>query len=384
MLRHAVRAFAAPVTRIGISLKSAGWAAPALYWTRKHTTSSPEVIQIPGYPNFTRHSYFPSPLPAAPEASTAPLVQSDFTQYLEPLYKYGWAFSFRRAIEGSPQHGLSFLWRRFVVPSPKELGALCEHTRNKPCDIELFPNLETKIFLRSPDGVTRSMIRHALELETGYQNLCPAAPGRYVAPKFHVTSSDAAQALAQTTKPRPPTSISDSPIVPASLPSPPSAPSSPPPSITEADLEKYVQPLITNGWMVSPVSANRAGSKNPLKGQPSLNRIYKFHDYSSAHDFFLAVIPAIPAPIPNSPAGVRIRSSPNSPTVQLTLISELAQDTSQTHKYGISHADLRLAIEVETEFMKNWAGKADNTAFPRTVPTTMEQVWNGRRSSSSS
>ncbi|KAJ7626764.1 hypothetical protein B0H17DRAFT_1150893 [Mycena rosella] len=124
-------------------------------------------------------------------------MQSDFTQYLGALYKYGWAFSFSRTIEGSPKHGPSFLWRRFVVPSPKELGALCEYTRSKLCGIELPPNLETQIFLRSPGGVTRSIIRQALELETGYENICPAAPAGNVAPTLHVTSYDAAQALAQ-------------------------------------------------------------------------------------------------------------------------------------------------------------------------------------------
>ncbi|KAJ7661191.1 hypothetical protein B0H17DRAFT_1212302 [Mycena rosella] len=356
MLRHAVRAFVAPVTRIGISMKSPGWAAPALYWTRKHTTSSPEVIQPARI--LRVRLIFPPPLPAAPEASTAPLVQSDFTQYLEPLYEHGWAFSFSRAIKGSPKHGPSFLWRRFVVPSPKELGALCEYTRSKSCDIELSSNLETQIFLRSPDGVTRSMIRQALELETGYQNICPATPAGYKAsPASHVLFR-----ISNRTCPAPFATA---------------RPALSPPSITEADLETYVKPLVTNGWILSPVGPSRVGPSSPLRGQPSLNRVYKFHDYSSAHDFFLAVAAVIPAPRPNNPrTGVRMRSSPNFPTVQLSLISELAQDVLQTRKFGISHADVRFAIEVETQFMKNWLGKADNTGFPRTAPTTMEQVWN--------
>ncbi|KAJ7626757.1 hypothetical protein B0H17DRAFT_560002 [Mycena rosella] len=220
------------------------------------------------------------------------------------------------------------------------------------------------------------MIRHAVELETGYQNICPAAPAGYAAPKFHVTSS---QALAQAPKPRPPPpSLTTYPIVPVPLPSPPSIPPFPPPSIAGADLETYVKPLIMNGWMLSPVGTKMAGADSPLKGRPSLNRVYKFLDFSSAHDFFPRRDRCDPAPRPNSSrssAGIRVRSSPTSPTVQLNLISELAEDALQTHKYGILYAELCVAIEVEAEFMKNWAVKAENIGFPRTTPATMGQVW---------
>ncbi|KAJ7693408.1 hypothetical protein B0H17DRAFT_1060058 [Mycena rosella] len=360
MLCHTVRAFAASVSRVDISLKISGWAAPPLYWTKKYTTSSPEVATAK------------PPLPAAPEASAAPLVQSDFTQYLEPLYKYGWAFSFSSpAIEGNS--GLSFLWRRFLVSSLEELGALCECTRTKPCDIELFPNLETKILLRSPDGASRSMIRHALELETSYQTICPGAPPGYVKLKLEVKSPDAAQALAQATPYHPPhTPRILLPIIPTPLPSPPSAPPFPPPSIAEADLETYVKPLILNGWGISPFGGTKVFNR-----QLSLRRTYRFYDYSTAQDFFRAVITVIPTPAPVSSvtAALRMRSSPNPSMVWLALNSKLTEDAWGVPKYGISHADVRLAIEIETEFLKNWAGKADNVAVSRLAPTTMKQVW---------
>jgi len=58
-------------------------------------------------------------------------------------------------------------------------------------------------------------------------------------------------------------------------------------------------------------------------------------------------------------------------------MSELAEGAPK--KYGISHNDVRFAIEVENEFAQNWAGRAENTAaLTRTSPETMEELWNGK------
>lgn len=57
-------------------------------------------------------------------------------------------------------------------------------------------------------------------------------------------------------------------------------------------------------------------------------------------------------------------------------MSELAEGAPK--KYGISHADVRFAIAVENEFLKNWAGRAELVAPAHggDVPSSMEEVWN--------
>ncbi|KAJ7678354.1 hypothetical protein B0H17DRAFT_1206810 [Mycena rosella] len=115
-------------------------------------------------------------------------------------------------------------------------------------------------------------------------------------------------------------------------------PTLPPPSIIEADLETYIMPLIMNGWYISAV---RRRTRLKAFDLPSLNRTYRFHDYSSAQDFFRAVVPLLPAP--TLLAGAQMKLNLNSSTVQLLAIKE-----------------------------------ADNVAIRRTTPTTMEQLWNCR------
>ncbi|KAJ7697705.1 hypothetical protein B0H17DRAFT_1130304 [Mycena rosella] len=251
--------------------------------------------------------HHPSRPAAAPEASTAPLVQSDFTQYLEPVYEYNWGFVFTRTVEGDPKQGLSFLRRKYTFSSPEELGALCEYTPPMLCDVTsvpilLLPNLQTKM-VKSPDG---------------------------------------AQAVA--TKPHPPQTPSTyAPIVLVPLPSPPSAPPFPLPSITDVDLETYVKPLMMKGWLIS-------------------------------SNFFCAIIAVIlAAPTPNSMESLfhDMSGRPLSHT-QLFLISELAEDALRAQKYDISHADVRFAIEVESEFLKNWGG---NQKFPSVLWGRHQRPW---------
>ncbi|KAJ7689388.1 hypothetical protein B0H17DRAFT_1202284 [Mycena rosella] len=158
---------------------------------------------------------------------------------------------FSRSDKNNPNHGRSVLRRAFSFPSIKQLAAFTEHTRIM--SVNLIPNLLTRFELLSLDGVTRSMIHLALEIETEYQKMCPDAP------------------------------------------------------VPDMNLRREIQ-------------ARDFGSRMVLR----------FH------------------------AGKR----------------------GVTAKHDISHNDVHFAIELETEFAKNWTGKADNVAaLPRTTPTIMDQVW---------
>ncbi|KAJ7468021.1 hypothetical protein FB451DRAFT_1401289 [Mycena latifolia] len=74
-------------------------------------------------------------------------------------------------------------------------------------------------------------------------------------------------------------------------------------------------------------------------------------------------------------SGVQAKLLTDNCEVQLSTFSKLAN--REKKGYGISHIDVRFAIQVETEFAKNWARSAQNiTISNRKVPTTMEEVWN--------
>ncbi|KAJ7474713.1 hypothetical protein FB451DRAFT_1464662 [Mycena latifolia] len=119
-----------------------------------------------------------------------------------------------------------------------------------------------------------------------------------------------------------------------------------------------------------------------FKGHPCLRRTYRFHDYPSAKHFFHAVVAAILAPAPNSfpqlgrGRGGFIRGSLHGRAV---LVQQACRGRSpyENKKHGISHIDVRFAIEVEAEFIKNWVGNANNVAHSaRKAPTSMEELWN--------
>ncbi|KAJ7708317.1 hypothetical protein B0H17DRAFT_1125074 [Mycena rosella] len=319
------------------------------------------------------------PLPAASEASTALLVESDFSNYLHPLYKYGWGFSINRLYAEHPEHGLSFLRRSSIF---------------------IFPDLTTSLELCSLDSVTRNTIRLALEIETEYRKICPDTPSSDWRPISKVNSLAAARALVRTVKADPfpgqaprKSSSRSAPIVHVPLPSPPSTTSFPPPSITQADLTKYVRPLIANGWLITGMPVPRQYNKNSrtslgprraLKGCPSLRCQFRFHDYTSAKDFFHTVVTLLPPPPPNSLvcaeyalAGVQVLLRRKVPTRKVELWS-ISEWTDSAEKYGLSHNDVHFAIEVEAVF-KNWRGKAINETLPTVAPIIMEQLWNYKK-----
>ncbi|KAJ6490462.1 hypothetical protein DFH09DRAFT_1377339 [Mycena vulgaris] len=313
------------------------------------------------------------PLPPPPEASTAPLLESEFSQYLKPLYQYGWGFQVIH-IKG---RRFGALRRDFHFASTAELLMFSEKTRNLLSgNIALSRDFSGCIVqLSSLDGVTRSMIRLAMEYQAEYEKIVgqdysiPKVPSLY-----HVKSLEkAVKLLGQPDKsPAPPKTLT--PLEFSFLPSPPPTPaSSPPPSITESDLKTYIQPLVANGWSLVgvPVAA--------LAGVPFLHRIYFFHDYLSARLFLDTVVAAIPAPVPDSAAGIylRLREYDSSTAVKIWSAGELAEGAPK--KYGISHADVRFAIAIENEFAANWAGRANNVALSTTqLLRTMQDVWNYR------
>ncbi|KAJ7456924.1 hypothetical protein FB451DRAFT_1275254 [Mycena latifolia] len=374
MCRQAIRAFTdfRPLNRFGLYAGSIS-AVPAFDWTRTYSSSS-----------LVKNIVKPS-LPPPPEASTAPLVDSDVSQYLKPLYKYGWGFT-------SPDLGSRIyhpdLRRTFDFRSTKELVAFSQNTRNVPANITVSPHLSARFYLNSQEGITRSVIRLAIETGAEYQKICPDAAVR-TDTFFHPKSLKAFAAAFSERKPRdhPPAPQNHAPIVSVALPSLPPAPALRPPSITQGDLETYIKPLVANGWYIESIpfkglfTDNRAAKANfHLPGNPSLHRVYRFHDYASAKDFFIAVVAAIPEPT-HGLAGVKVQLFKDRCTVHLVSFSKLSEGARpyKRKRFGISHTDVRFAIEVETEFIKNWAGRADNTAISsRRAPKTMQDVWKRR------
>ncbi|KAJ7461591.1 hypothetical protein FB451DRAFT_486137 [Mycena latifolia] len=199
---------------------------------------------------------------------------------------------------------------------------------------------------------------------------------------FKVRTLKAAQSSAKQTFVFPyPTVLAGrlAPIVSVALPSPPSTPAFPPPSIAESDLSTFIEPLVMNGWSIGAIAhaklLHSGGGELPGR-HPCLRRVYRFHDYPSARHFFHTIVAAI-QPTPNSLAGIRAALFTDLFIVEVVSFSKLAEGAPENKKYGISHIDVRFAIEVETEFTKNWAGSANNVGhIVRKAPTTMEEVWN--------
>ncbi|KAJ6597277.1 hypothetical protein DFH09DRAFT_1134132 [Mycena vulgaris] len=387
MLRQAICTSFRRVNRVALN-NSRQW-GPS-FRTRKYTVSPSETIGALEKPQKNtsalqakrkvskrpRKPPVPKPrtqLPAPPEASTAPLVESDFLQYLVPLYAHGWQF----VVINFKGQSYGALRRDFELPSTTKLIAFTENTRNMSSgNIAVLRGLSDCIVqLSSLDGVTRSMIRLAMEYQAEYKNIVgPDYPVPKVSPFFKIKSLEKAVAhLGRAKSHQPGVRKPFTPVVSVSLPSPPPTPVlNPPPSITEADVKTYIQPLVSNGWTVAGPPRSEA-----LAGFPSLHRIYFFHDYPSARLFFNAIVAAIPVPTPDSLAGVevRLRGLESSPVIEMWSISELADGAPK--KYGISHADVRFSIAVENEFAANWAGRADNLASstPQLL-NTIGDVWN--------
>ncbi|KAJ6598080.1 hypothetical protein DFH09DRAFT_53051 [Mycena vulgaris] len=312
-----------------------------------------------------------APLPAPPEPSTAPLPKSELSKYLEPLCQHGWA------VRRFDYHGTLVLRRHFGFFSPADLKAFAEKTRDiSEADIRVYRVvMGFDVQLRSPDGsITRNLLRAALEYQTQYQNLStPDYP-----PVLDANQNDETRppvATPRTTPPPPP----PTPIVAVPLPLPPPAPAISAPSIDEHDLPTYLQPLAANGWKVAgprPISVDR----RPLARVPSLNRAYYFHDFTSARHFLNVMLTTMPPPTPGSLAGVQMWLAAAKNMVQVWSFSEFPKGSRP--RYGISHADVRFAIELEGEYASaSWVGRANNVHIGKLqCITSMEDVWNYRDS----
>ncbi|KAJ7743696.1 hypothetical protein DFH07DRAFT_1063525 [Mycena maculata] len=315
-----------------------------------------------------------------PEASTAPLVESDFPQYLLPLYLYGW----RMVVSRKQRRGT--LARTFLFPNFKNVVSFTEITRDVLAgdmfiDPTLGENLVVSVSLHSPEGLTRSVIRSAVEAETEYLKLVSGVemPSQATDGPFKVSSLGWLEALlaeqAAKSVPPPPDPVRV-PIKPVPLPTVPPIPASPPPSVTTGDVKTYIAPLIKNGWAIRAVSPTHHG--HGLSGLPSLARAYRFTTPSAARNFLHAAVALMPVSTPGTLAGVRIKTHSNWDQdifkVFIWSISKLAPNAP--FKYGISLADVCFAIDVDNEFYRNWVGCADNVVFPdRYIPKSAMDVW---------
>ncbi|KAJ7141394.1 hypothetical protein C8R44DRAFT_847143, partial [Mycena epipterygia] len=106
---------------------------PTLTRKRRYALSALEP-QFTPKPAATKKMRAVLPLPAAPqEPFTAPLVESDFQEYLKPLYSRGWSFhlSTMPVEPGEETSRAGFSLRRdFRFPSIKDMSAFSENTRN--------------------------------------------------------------------------------------------------------------------------------------------------------------------------------------------------------------------------------------------------------------
>ncbi|KAJ7108673.1 hypothetical protein C8R44DRAFT_803325 [Mycena epipterygia] len=381
------------VNRVGLFIPSPIWAVPALgrfkvFSSRRISTESPPGLE---------EASDKKALPAVPTPSTEPWLEeeweADAREYLEPLYSRGWGLAY----EGPEwfertREPVLVLRRTFPFSSTKDLMAFMENTRDAPSgDLIVFRGLkECDVCLRSRAGVTQSLISLAIETENEYEKIIGrnyAIP--YVDPMFHAMTLSEAGLLAveiakdsRSMKPAPPPP--SLPIAPVLLPPPPLVPASPPPSITEPDLEIYIEPLITNGWSIGGVKALARfdAARKAFRRLPSLNRVYRLRDYTSARHFFRAVVALIPPPtpaskLPDAQPGVEVRLTASERTVEVWSISELAE--SEPKPYGISLVDVRFAIQLENEFDNNWAQLAKNSVPSKpSVPKIIEQLWDYR------
>ncbi|KAJ7141364.1 hypothetical protein C8R44DRAFT_763269, partial [Mycena epipterygia] len=380
------------VNRVGIPISSPIRSVPQLTQKRQYAASSPKpesptaTPEAPTAPKPIQFSYVRKkkpapllPLPAAPpEPLTTPLVESDFSEYLKPLYTRGWKLSAcNMPVEsGEETSRIGFVFRQtFRFPSTKDLVAFSENTRDMDGQILARKTLKESniaVSLLSPE-LTRGQIHFAIAMETEHQKVAGSDFGVVPTPLLDwVRTPQRAQKILNDYRRAAPRFGELAPITPVALPPAPPAPVSSPPSITEADLETYIKPLVTNGWSVKKLSL----STPALRGHSALHRIYSFHDYSSARHFLNTVVAIMPGPTLPSYESVGLRLDSGKPVVAVWSLSELAEDAPK--KYGISHTDVRFAIDVENEFAKNWAGRAENTAaLTRTLPKTMEELWNG-------
>lgn len=160
--------------------------------------------------------------------------------------------------------------------------------------------------------LTRGLIQSADEAETEYQKVVGSEfgvkPPKKNFPGKPKTLQEAEAILAKSGEKKSNKGLESptfAPITPVTLPPAPPAPffSEAPTSITEADLETYIKPLVTNGWTIGgPRTSAFIQYKflHALQGHPALRRVYTFHEYTSARHFLHTVVANIPAPVRDS------------------------------------------------------------------------------------
>ncbi|KAJ7452688.1 hypothetical protein B0H11DRAFT_2072604 [Mycena galericulata] len=362
------------------ALNSCRWEALSTR-SRPYTVSAPEsvsesVVKLPELPS--------------PEDFKGPLIESDFSQYLAPLYDRSWRLEIDRSYP--EEKAYSTLRRNFTFPTIEGLIKFCQNTRHVAgATITICRKLETAIALPPPEGLTRSDIRAALETEKEYMNIVGADFSVLPLGREHPTRIESLKKMQRIQRRQKPSHDSPArikkvvPIVPTSLPPLPPAPGSPPPALTDADLETYLKPLLASGWTIRGprILLRSQETQEALLHHRCLHRLYHFFDYASARDFLHTALTLMPAPQAESLAGVdiRLRRQPTPGVYQILVwsISELAPEAPK--KYGVSLADVRFAIELENEIYKNWLGRAQTSPHePRlAVPDTLEDLYESRR-----
>ncbi|KAJ7689389.1 hypothetical protein B0H17DRAFT_636532 [Mycena rosella] len=197
-----------------------------------------------------------------------------------------------------------------------ELAAFTASTRNAPLgSISVFRNLMTEVQLRSHKGVTRSVIRLALEAETEYQKIVGSDSRPPAEPDFKVMTLQQAQSLILR-KPlhrRAPPVLSPSYLSHSPPRRPPRVPAAldhrgRPQNIHRAPRSKR---LARGG--IKPMRKRFNEATKALRNSPCLHRIYHFTDYPSARQFLTAIVAAIPVqpstPWPAPKCGCHLRSA---------------------------------------------------------------------------
>ncbi|KAJ7269708.1 hypothetical protein C8J57DRAFT_319223 [Mycena rebaudengoi] len=307
----------------------------------------------------------PKSLPAAP-AGSEPLNDSDFAQYLTPLYDNGWGMSASTRGRKSTASNSGMLNRSFSFDSREQLSEFIKKTPTFGSN-ETAPNAivsrnkdELRIFLTSPRGLTGAQLRLAIEAEKEYQDLLgPALQIEQAKSKFHISSLGELQRLANANSGgRQRSSDNDKIFTPtmimptrAALPAPPAAPTEPAPPISEEQMATYLAPLSTHGWHITGIASNQ----KLLYGYASLRRVYTFKDAVSAWGFLPSVLKAVPILFPRSLAGpeLALQTTDMGIAFQVSLTGVLAEGAPR--KYGVTLGHLRTAIELENMYLTEFA-----------------------------
>ncbi|KAJ7141409.1 hypothetical protein C8R44DRAFT_763370 [Mycena epipterygia] len=400
MFRPALR----HVNRLGIPISSPTRpSVPTLtrIWKRQYAVSSPEYeSESPepaakkkkawkhSAPNASKpwakkHAVKQLALPAAPPAPlTEPLVQSDFPEYLVPLYTRGWTLiPGKMPVErGETKHRAGYrLQRNFRFRNLKEMEKFSNKTREwlgfvSFCQTPRFSHPEFTLKFPSVT-LNRGLVRLAIEAETEYEkivgsNFCVPVPK-----DVHWVMTPPTKELDEFWENSPRVLENLAPIRRVSLPCAPPASVWPLPPIEEADIKTYLAPLVANGWSVESISRKVFN----LRGRPALCRVYSFPDFTSARDFVHSVIAVVPDPRVCSYESVELRMDRENPSVKVGSISE---DKRRVKRFAISYTNVRFAIQVENIYLENWAGRPgeDTAAETRNLPANMDQFWDTRSS----